>query len=1069
MSVTARRLVAWLILMAFTPGCAVLRVDVDVYRGPLANHEEVQAQQFAAMAIGAKPLLIRLRDFLIGEDSKATAAAGASSLIADQRTLCRDQPNSIACWHRDDFIRDDHFPPWVGDQARQVNAVLSLYVDHGDPDLAAHLRLIQTTLATLRAQKAIFYPEAARTRDLETQLRPGLVRLQDVAAHFGVAAVKTTGVWEAVEGFQREFGEYVYPGQGKWRNVQGLREAYNHLAQTLAAAGATPPRMAEDEKSLRQVSVWTLTPLTRRDTVERLAGYMFRKDATKESNLFTERVIELARAETTARTAIREMWEATLQEIRRAAAGLREDNLKILAGLAGAAATLVKPRNIAVALAMGDRPWWADDFKSRLAQHTQRGPGWDVPTAGSQRRVRDVISDDEGRRAIELALLYEPRETSSYLLTLDDHYRRARLDAFKNLEDGLKLEYELPETRVFGLIRASLGTTPNFGESLPGLGDVERALRKIEEAFSSVLALGNLRGFEQGRLSRGLPSLINDHLQFATSRERDRRPVEAEAARELLTTALVQFSEKVLIIANNEVLFRQPDKARRDPELDRYVLVLQAVGNAIQIHADELTNRAAHTRRLGARADAERVARERVFGPGARDVLDNLVKGLEGAAAQARSVVARAAPAGPGLDNDVARLEKAVKDAEARQIAAGESLKAARVTLDKALAAARPVVNAHRSLGATVDFKALSGSLREADETTATLRADVTELRQKVATGAAVSGKDLAAALAAALKARTTIDEFDCQKLDQPPAPAPARQIRLRCAQAYFTVLPDRIGAVAALPAADRAKTLAKIDRLVREHFTDQVEAVQRAAADVGRLTLAGAVVDTTVAEARKAHEKARQEAASVQAAAQRAQGDVAALDTAAAFVREHRARILSQVESAGLATDGGAAYAMLLAALGVQQDAARADVAKAADADKKGAEAKATRLEEMRVAIEARRPLIASLPRPDPTAPASAVKPNQRDVLDDLIAVLRHEHLRATAEGAPEARVKSIGEALRQAYEQRGGMAYIRPAGAYLRSSYAATELQDDPGLRWENMLWGQAARSIPVVGRCR
>ena len=41
-------------------GCAVLKIDVDVYKGPLANHESVQMQQMAVMAIGAKPLLSEL-------------------------------------------------------------------------------------------------------------------------------------------------------------------------------------------------------------------------------------------------------------------------------------------------------------------------------------------------------------------------------------------------------------------------------------------------------------------------------------------------------------------------------------------------------------------------------------------------------------------------------------------------------------------------------------------------------------------------------------------------------------------------------------------------------------------------------------------------------------------------------------------------------------------------------------------------------------------------------------------------------------------------------------------------
>ena len=34
-------------------GCAALRVDVDVYKGPLANSEEVQLRQFAALAVVA--------------------------------------------------------------------------------------------------------------------------------------------------------------------------------------------------------------------------------------------------------------------------------------------------------------------------------------------------------------------------------------------------------------------------------------------------------------------------------------------------------------------------------------------------------------------------------------------------------------------------------------------------------------------------------------------------------------------------------------------------------------------------------------------------------------------------------------------------------------------------------------------------------------------------------------------------------------------------------------------------------------------------------------------------------
>src|SRR5262245_41826871 len=57
--------------------CAVLQIDVDVYKGPLANHEDVQIQQLGAMAIAARPLLVSLRDQL----AKQTIAQQKSLLL----------------------------------------------------------------------------------------------------------------------------------------------------------------------------------------------------------------------------------------------------------------------------------------------------------------------------------------------------------------------------------------------------------------------------------------------------------------------------------------------------------------------------------------------------------------------------------------------------------------------------------------------------------------------------------------------------------------------------------------------------------------------------------------------------------------------------------------------------------------------------------------------------------------------------------------------------------------------------------------------------------------------------
>jgi predicted nucleic acid-binding Zn-ribbon protein len=66
-STASRRIVSCILagLLALvsllTSGCAVLTVDVDVYKGPLANHFDIHFQQAATTALAAKPLLGKLR------------------------------------------------------------------------------------------------------------------------------------------------------------------------------------------------------------------------------------------------------------------------------------------------------------------------------------------------------------------------------------------------------------------------------------------------------------------------------------------------------------------------------------------------------------------------------------------------------------------------------------------------------------------------------------------------------------------------------------------------------------------------------------------------------------------------------------------------------------------------------------------------------------------------------------------------------------------------------------------------------------------------------------------------
>ncbi|MBI3118222.1 MAG: hypothetical protein HYZ00_06035, partial [Candidatus Hydrogenedentes bacterium] len=106
-----------LMLAATILGCANLRIDVDVYKGPLANDEEVQIEQMAAMAIGAKPLLFTLRDRLECEArnqyTQCTDCVGVVPPFTElRREYMKERPNHLI---------------FRSDLARQVNGILYLY------------------------------------------------------------------------------------------------------------------------------------------------------------------------------------------------------------------------------------------------------------------------------------------------------------------------------------------------------------------------------------------------------------------------------------------------------------------------------------------------------------------------------------------------------------------------------------------------------------------------------------------------------------------------------------------------------------------------------------------------------------------------------------------------------------------------------------------------------------------------------------------------------------------------------------------------------------------------------
>lgn len=92
----------------------------------------------------------------------------------------------------------------------------------------------------------------------------------------------------------------------------------------------------------------------------------------------------------------------------------------------------------------------------------------------------------------------------------------------------------------------------------------------------------------------------------------------------------------------------------------------------------------------------------------------------------------------------------------------------------------------------------------------------------------------------------------------------------------------------------------------------------------------------------------------------------------------------------------------------------------------------------------------------------------NPAAVMDQLVRELRYAYLVQVEEfGAQDPRAKRLKDALKSAHDFRGGLAYLRPAGTYLRNSYAASTLQKGVSSRWRNTLETQGARAlIPFYG---
>ncbi len=1038
-----------LMLAVLLAGCAVARIDVDVYKGPLADHEHVQIEQFAALAIGAKPLLVSLRDRLQWPNDSIRQCMRSHRTWYQPGYILR--PDEANCRAKDGSRVRNEKKTWQ-EAAARVNGVLYLYEDAGQEDLEPFIE--EGRLAIEAYDRAIvFFHDQENTRiweeasaeeaflpvtvnDLQTMLsvsvRRGanLDRLKQSRELLRLAYKKYLGVplsdqdlndlttWESL---WRPATDGAF--EKLWRSA-AVNVAYSIFVSELAsvAAGdstsqanlaalkAARPGGEQSDKELQQDhSNLIFESLARSEVVAQHGRALFGDNRNSAAaKAFTKRIVIIATAFGDARVQLRKLWNnalATLEFVNESDKLMESDKWKLRKAYAELIAFLTQPWHLTQVMYARARE--DNDIDELRAWLEKREPEiWkeakEFAKPNQEPRVRFPYREADASLA---KVLYDPNQIEIAIKALEKADARFRAYGEVSFPGSSKLK-ELKQ-RTYGLVRG-----PTFRAA---------ELTTFQARWQDVQAAASASGLERGRLPDGLETLIERYLLASAKLGGSRRDDDIAEKRDRLLEALVRFSKKVLFIADHELLLEVRPREGLSAELKgqleqdqaRYIRILQATGNSIRIQADELRHRRTHGEGLAAREPGERRAMAAALLRSNERALDFFRTRLSASVQSAEAAVESAEAAKEEAEKRVERVKALLAAAGVTDSGATAQLqmepKRSGAEIDAELSALAPRWSAVALLEG-------SGSATSNDPT--------------LLQGAVVNAASDDGMIDGATARTSLVAALDTEIADYPPALKDEPRLQLlKQARTYFAVegvaTLDQIAAGSATQVYDalRGKVLGKkpeIERRLKELLTDAKRLLQKAMNQQTKAT--------------GAREEAQANLKTLQA---------------------RREEILKRAEKDGAGGDYGKFRGAIFAVFEQAVAAARQANPNGEDQNK----------------ITKAKQAVAKLALPQqPSAADLALdtpRKHSKEVLDDMIAALRHELLVATKEFGKESEpARFTAEALSIAYEHRAGMAYIRPPGAYLRSSFLATNLQDSPRLGWENMLTEHGLRTTPLIG---
>jgi hypothetical protein len=598
------RAAALLLVIALLAGCAVVTVDVDVYKGPLANTQEIQGEQVVSLVMGAKPLLVQLRDHLEVSEPKVLQVTPRPAYwrwpseqeIEERLRVLRMSP-SYEAGYMPPLLGGDQTEPktdsrvirhrFTNELALRINDVLGLYEDRVEGSIAAAVREAREWLQSY--QMNFYRVEPDNNQEIEDIWKKNFLPRMNTNKH---------------EVLIKAYKSFLL-------HERGSLQASNPHFRSATPLFSLKPDCCSGGSHDAAASVPEFRPgftsynyQTLKDTVVRRHGeLLFGNSETNAAvrKQFESEVTQICDSFLQSRVALRGLLRlglfnlTQLKSVSHLPPAIRDG---LLQELAGASAQLINASALQRAISNsissgGTLAQFTNIFRSKSLPNQLAASSTNQlefafmkikPSINANLELSKMTTAEwktnaipnklEWRRVVTEVLVKDTGRIAFELLSADQYLAAQAVDERQPSDTSF----------VFGLAINPEQFLRDFGEAPTPENLFGRTLSQISKQS------GPLDG---GRLPEGLQTLIQQYLAAANGSRDFANRINLKEGEHLLA-GLTQFGQKTASLGNLAPLISKVS----GNDVKRYISVLQGVGNSVLVHVDELKQSARHEEQL---------------------------------------------------------------------------------------------------------------------------------------------------------------------------------------------------------------------------------------------------------------------------------------------------------------------------------------------------------------------------------------------------------------------------------------------------------------------------------------